>query len=103
MSHHLTADRALALKVTAAAKSAADARTLLLALGLIAETQPTQDLAIEPGSTYVPPTRRRREWTRMAGELNASGRTTAQIAETLAVDEDTAAELVGDYWAGVSR
>ncbi|MCQ4045819.1 hypothetical protein ACFOSC_27925 [Streptantibioticus rubrisoli] len=102
MSVHLTVDRDLAKKVTALAKDAADARDLLLVLGLLAE-DPEPQLDVEPGSTYVPPAQRLKEWTRQAGEMSAAGRSTAEIAVALAIDEDTAAELVGNWWAGVGR
>jgi hypothetical protein len=99
----LTADRDLAKKVTALATDAADARDLLLALGFVAETEDQEQQAAKVGSDYVPPAKRRAEWTRMAGEMNAAGRSTAEIAAALAIDEDLAAELVGDWWAGVGR
>ncbi|MFJ8351283.1 hypothetical protein ACIQ9J_33955 [Streptomyces sp. NPDC094153] len=99
----LTADRDLAKKVTALATDAADARDLLLALGLVAEDTTEPELAVKVGSSYVPPAKRRAEWTRMAGEMNADGRSTAEIAVALAIDEDLAAELVGDWWAGAGR
>jgi hypothetical protein len=105
MAHRLTVERSLALKVTALAKDASDARDLLLALDLVEKVEEPAEpqLTVEPGSSYVPPAKRRQEWTRQAGELNAAGRTTAEIAVALAVDEDTAAELIGDYWAGAGR
>ncbi|MGW6605151.1 hypothetical protein [Streptomyces sp. NPDC055036] len=103
MTLRLTGSRDLAKIVTARATSAADAHELLLALGLVAEDKQEQELAVEPGSTYAPPAKRRQEWTRMAGEMHAAGRSTAEIATSLAVDEDLAAELVGDWWAGVAR
>ncbi|MFF4607785.1 hypothetical protein ACFY12_34230 [Streptomyces sp. NPDC001339] len=104
MPLHLTADRDLAKKVTALATDADDARDLLLALGVAVETEDDEpELAVEPGSSYVPPAKRRIAWTRMAGEMNAAGRTTAEIALALAISEDLAAELVGDWWAGVGR
>lgn len=99
----LTADRDLAKKVTALATDADDARDLLLALGFVTEVEDQEpQQAVKVGSDYVPPAKRRAEWTRMAGELNAAGRSTAEIAAALAVDEDLAAELVGDWWAGVT-
>ena len=100
----LTADRDLAKKVTALAVDADDARDLLLALGILAEIEDHEpQQAVKVGSDYVPPAKRRAAWTRMAGEMNAAGRSTAEIAVALAIDEDLAAELVGDWWAGAGR
>ncbi|MCQ8194671.1 hypothetical protein [Streptomyces rugosispiralis] len=101
MTIRLTADRDLAKKVTAHALGVDDARELLLALGMAAEAPAELDQTTPVGSDYVPPAKRRTAWTRMAGEMNADGKTVAQIAAALAVDVDTAAELIGDYWAGV--
>lgn len=103
MALRLTAGRDLAKKVTAHAANAADARTLLLAMGLAIEEAAEPEQADTVGSAYVPPAKRRAEWTRMAGEMHAAGRTTSDIAAALAIDEDLAAELVGDWWAGVGR
>ncbi|WP_438297770.1 hypothetical protein [Streptomyces sp. HUAS TT7] len=100
----LTTDRTTAKKVTALAADADDARELLLALGIVVEPEePELELAVKPGSDYLPPAKRRIAWTRMAGEMHTAGRTTAEIAAALAIEEDFAAELVGDWWAGVSR
>ncbi|WP_017238132.1 hypothetical protein [Streptomyces sp. SS] len=99
----LTAPRALATKVTAHAAGTDDARELLLAMGMVTEDTTEPEPTAKVGSDYVSPAQRRVEWTRKAGEMNAAGQTTADIAAALAIDENLAAELVGDWWAGVGR
>ncbi|MET9676405.1 hypothetical protein ABZY68_25420 [Streptomyces sp. NPDC006482] len=99
----LTAPRALATKVTAHATGTDDARELLLAMGMVTEDAAEPEPTVKAGSDYVSPVQRRVAWTRKAGEMNAAGRTTADIATALAIEENLAAELVGDWWAGVGR
>ena len=57
---------------------------------------PDEVLAAElpVGEDYVAPADRPAEWARMARELAASGYTEAQVAEALAVDEQTIQRLL---------
>lgn len=46
------------------------------------------------GQDYVAPEDRPAEWARMAAELAASGYSEAQVAQALAVDEQTVERLI---------
>jgi hypothetical protein len=50
--------------------------------------------AEDPGSEYVQPADRPASWAAMAAGLANDGRTTAQIADSLCVDEPTADRLL---------
>ncbi|WP_018570107.1 hypothetical protein [Streptomyces sp. PsTaAH-124] len=47
------------------------------------------------GEDYVAPEDRAAEWSRMAGELAASGYSEAEVAQALAIDEETVERLLG--------
>ncbi|MEU0743989.1 hypothetical protein [Streptomyces sp. NPDC006134] len=47
------------------------------------------------GEDYVAPEDRAAEWSRMAAELSASGYSEAEVAQALAVDEETVERLLG--------
>ncbi|MBE4735743.1 hypothetical protein [Streptomyces caniscabiei] len=54
----------------------------------------------EPGSDYVQPADRPTAWAAMAADLAADGRTTAQIADALCIDEATVLLLTASTQSG---
>ncbi|MBE4758356.1 hypothetical protein PV383_19860 [Streptomyces caniscabiei] len=54
----------------------------------------------EPGSDYVQPADRPTAWAAMATDLTTAGRTTAQIADALCIDEATVLLLTASVPTG---
>ncbi|MFE2749623.1 hypothetical protein ACFXKX_35785 [Streptomyces scopuliridis] len=58
------------------------------------------ELFAQAGEDYVAPQDRPAEWARMARELAASGYTEAEVAQALAVDEETVQRLSETFGEG---